>query len=102
MGIQDAPRKRRPPVCNPGAWAGSFFITTNSEMRQTVSQAKWDKARSHISELLLMLAESLDGLLDYKKTGGNQRLPGAYRHDLLSHHTIPKGAPSGVGFIPFR
>jgi hypothetical protein len=67
MGIQDAPRKRRPPVRNPGAWAGSVFITTDSEVRQTVSQAKWDKAMSHISELLSMLAKSPDGLLDYKR-----------------------------------
>ena len=33
LGIQDAPRKRRPPVCTPGACAGSVFITTDSEVR---------------------------------------------------------------------
>jgi hypothetical protein len=99
MGIQDAPRKRRPPVCIPVAWTGSVFITTDSEVRQTVSQAKWDKARPHISELLSTLAESLDGLLDYKRL---DMFPGAYCHDLLSHHTIFKGAPSDVGFIPSR
>jgi hypothetical protein len=67
LGIQDAPRKRRPPLLNPGAWVGSVFITTNFEVRQTVSQAKWDKARLHISELLSRLAKSLGGLLNYNR-----------------------------------
>jgi hypothetical protein len=56
LGIQDAPRKQRPPVGTPGAWAGSVFITTDTEVRQTVAQeSKWDRAKSQIAELLLML-----------------------------------------------
>jgi hypothetical protein len=40
LGIQDAPRKRRPPVCTPGAWAGSVFATTDTEVRQSVGTGK--------------------------------------------------------------
>jgi hypothetical protein len=43
LGIQDAPMKRRPPVRNPGAWAGATFSTSEGKITQTVSQAKWDK-----------------------------------------------------------
>ena len=67
LGLQDAPRKRRPPVCNPGAWPGSVFITSDKEVRQTVAQSKWDKAKSQLAELLVMMACSADGLLDYKR-----------------------------------
>jgi hypothetical protein len=55
LGLQDAPCKRRPPVCAPGAWAGSVFRTTDTQVLQSVAQTKWDQALS-------MLATSLDGL----------------------------------------
>ena len=66
LGLQDAPRKRRPPVRAPGAWAGSIFLTTDTEVKQSVAQTKWDKAKSQIAELAVMLACSGDGLLEFK------------------------------------
>ena len=55
LGIQDAPRKRRPPMRETGAWAGAIFSTTGGEITQTVSQVKWDKARAYILELKAQL-----------------------------------------------
>jgi hypothetical protein len=67
LGLQDAPRKRKPPVRASGPWAGAVFTTTDTEVRQSVSQSKWDKAKSLIQELVEMMAETLDGLLDFKR-----------------------------------
>jgi hypothetical protein len=64
LGLQDAPRKRRPPVRTPGVWAGSVFITIDPKVLQTVAQSKWDKAKAQIAELLGMLKSSPDGLLN--------------------------------------
>ena len=48
LGIQDTPRKRRPPCCDPGAWAGAIFSTLGDKITQTVSQAKWEKCWAYI------------------------------------------------------
>jgi hypothetical protein len=45
LGIQDAPRKRKPPVLVTAAWAGSTFSTALGKIEKFVSQKKWDKAR---------------------------------------------------------
>ena len=49
FGIQDAPRKRRPPSKTPGAWAGSVQHITKDAVSKTVTQAKWDKGRNIIA-----------------------------------------------------
>jgi hypothetical protein len=67
LGLQDAPRKRKPPVRASGPWAGAVFTTTDTEVRQSVSQSKWDKAKSLIQELVEMMDETVDGLLDFKR-----------------------------------
>jgi hypothetical protein len=67
LGLQDAPRKRRPPVRTPGAWAGSVFTTTDTEVLQSVAQSKWDRAKAQLEELLVMMASSPDGLVSYKR-----------------------------------
>ena len=48
FGIQDAPRKRRPPSKEPGAWAGAKFCVHPNKVTQTVTQTKWDKGRTII------------------------------------------------------
>ena len=48
MGIQDAPRKRRPPSKSPGAWAGSVQHVSENAVSKAVTQEKWDKARTII------------------------------------------------------
>jgi hypothetical protein len=40
LGIQDAPRKRKPPVIVTAAWAGSMFSTALGKIEKFVSQKK--------------------------------------------------------------
>jgi hypothetical protein len=67
FGLQDAPRKRKPPVRASGPWAGAVFTTSDTEIQQSVTQTKWDKAKAQIAELTTMMSESADGLLNYKR-----------------------------------
>jgi hypothetical protein len=51
LGMQDAPRKRRPASQTPGAWAGSL-VTTNSEgVYVSVFQERWDKTKAIVSKM---------------------------------------------------
>ena len=52
LGIQDAPRKRRPPSVTPGAWAGSVLTADQKMVGVRVSQEKWDKAKGHLRDTL--------------------------------------------------
>jgi hypothetical protein len=52
LGIQDAPRKRKPSVRESGAWAGTMFSTLCGRILKFVSQAKWNKGRDIISSLI--------------------------------------------------
>ena len=52
LGIQDAPRKRRPPSLSPGAWAGGVFSTKDQKVTKSVMQEKWDKGKRLIDELI--------------------------------------------------
>jgi hypothetical protein len=52
LGIQDAPRKFRPPSQDQaGAWTGTIFKVKSSRITKTVSQEKWSKAKD-IAQLL--------------------------------------------------
>ena len=66
LGIQDAPRKRRPPVLQGGAWAGAILAANLQEITKTVSQAKWDKAKAQIKSLLDVLLTNPQNLFCYK------------------------------------
>jgi hypothetical protein len=67
LGLQAAPRKRKPPVQASGPWAGCVFRTSDTEFQQSVTQSKWDKAKDQFAELSLMMTVSADSLLDYKR-----------------------------------
>jgi len=49
FGLQDAPRKYRPPSQTPGPWCGSFVCVKDESVLAYVSQKKWDKGRSYIA-----------------------------------------------------
>jgi hypothetical protein len=51
LGIQDAPRKRRPSTQKPGAWAGCVFQISPDKVAKTVTQEKWDKARAIVHDI---------------------------------------------------
>jgi hypothetical protein len=49
LGIQDAPRKTRPPSQNKcGAWAGTVICVSEDRITRSVTQAKWDKGKDTI------------------------------------------------------
>jgi hypothetical protein len=49
LGIQDAPRKTRPPSQTKcGAWAGTIMRIERDRMTRSVTQAKWDKGKATI------------------------------------------------------
>jgi hypothetical protein len=56
LGMQDAPRKRRAPSKNPGAWAGSIVSTDSLGVSVSVSQERWDKTK----KILFGLEEVLE------------------------------------------
>ena len=58
LGVQDAPRKKRPPDQLPGAWAGCVFVIDPDAIGKTVSQEKWDKARRIVMELCELCHEA--------------------------------------------
>jgi len=73
QGIQDAPRKRRPPSQRPGAWAGAMHSTSSKRVSKSVSEAKWFKGKKILTDLLVKLEVNRFADLDFKllesKTG---------------------------------
>ena len=58
LGIQDAPRKFRPPSQDQaGAWTGTIFKITGTTITKSVSQEKWMKGKT-ITQGLLRLLDS--------------------------------------------
>jgi hypothetical protein len=58
LGIQDAPRKTRPPSQDRcGAWAGTVVQITPDRITRSVTQAKWDKGRGVVQ----WFRDQLDG-----------------------------------------
>ena len=52
LGMQDAPRKFRPPSqTQAGAWTGTIFRIGKEAITKSVSQAKWDKGRGIVLAL---------------------------------------------------
>jgi hypothetical protein len=69
LGMQDAPRKYRPPSqSQAGAWTGTIFKITNESITKSVSHEKWEKGRSMIRKLWLEIGTQGDGrpVLDRK------------------------------------
>jgi hypothetical protein len=62
LGIQDAPWKRRPPDNHPGAWAGAILAAKPDSVIKPVAQAKWDKAKKQVLDLI----EEANGDPNYK------------------------------------
>ena len=52
LGMQDAPRKFRPPSqLYAGAWTGTIFKISPSTISKSVSQEKWDKGRAIVAAM---------------------------------------------------
>jgi hypothetical protein len=87
LGTQDAPRKRRPPVRAPGAWAGCVYSSVaTKKISQSVVQSKWDRARAEIKELIdHHHASSTDPLFRYKRL---EEIRGFLCHLAMTFETI--------------
>jgi hypothetical protein len=92
LGIQDAPRKRKPPIRGTGAWAWSMFSTILGKIQRFVSQKKWNKARTWIRRFLIQLAEEPAVELDYKEL---EQATGFLCHLLMTYKDL---APYLKGF----
>ncbi|KAI2511896.1 hypothetical protein MHU86_2412 [Fragilaria crotonensis] len=58
LGIQDAPRKFRPPSQDQaGAWTGTIFKITKHDITKSVSQEKWMKGKLIIENLYSLIRE---------------------------------------------
>ena len=67
LGIQDAPRKRRPSSLTPGAWAGAILATEGGKVSKSVTKEKWSKAKLMIQELLDEITSDPLALLSFKR-----------------------------------
>ena len=67
LGQQDAPRKRRPPSKNPGAWAGAMCNSSSGVgLFVTCSQEKWNKAKEIVSRNYQEVVVDGSSTLSYK------------------------------------
>ena len=57
LGIQDASRKRTEYSLTPGPWAGTVEHTSNKEVAITVTHNKWEKTRSLVQEMEILMRE---------------------------------------------
>ena len=70
LGMQDAPRKFRPPSqLQAGAWTGTIFKITGTSISKSVSQEKWEKGKAMVEKLQesIKLAEGGRPLIDRKQ-----------------------------------
>ena len=85
LGIQDAPRKRRPPSKTPGAWAGSVHHISESAVSKTLTQKKWDKGKALLKKYVEAFAESDAPIFDHKQM---QRDVGFFVHQALTFSSM--------------
>ena len=68
LGSQNAAHKVRPPVQQPGAWAGAIFDTSDPALiTMTVSQEKWEKGKAMIEATWQEWKTSTDGKINFKE-----------------------------------
>ena len=61
LGLQDAARKRMAPSQSPEPWFGAKARTTSDSVLRSISQARWDKAKSILTRLSLEVSEASVG-----------------------------------------
>mmetsp|Transcript_22806 Transcript_22806/g.34537 ORF Transcript_22806/g.34537 Transcript_22806/m.34537 type:complete len:256 (+) Transcript_22806:1963-2730(+) len=61
LGLQDAARKRREPIQEPGAWAGAVVSTVHSQVLKGVTQECWNKTKRKIEWLAHAASAEVDG-----------------------------------------
>ena len=85
LGIQDAPRKFRPPSQDQaGAWTGTIFKVTRELITKSVSQEKWVKAKAIVENLQGSILSHIDNrpILNRK---GLERETGFLNHLAMTY-----------------
>ena len=83
LGMQDAPMKfRSPSQLSAGAWTGTIFKVSSDCILKTVSSEKWEKGRSLIKQLAILLV-SPSNLSDSLPPVNRKELERTTRH--LNH-----------------
>ena len=85
LGIQDAPRKRRPPSKTPGAWAGSVHHISATTISKTLTQKKWDKGKKLLEKYVDAYTKSDSPTFDHKQM---QRDVGFFVHQALTYNSL--------------
>jgi hypothetical protein len=85
LGIQDSPRKRRPPSQIPGAWAGSVFSTKDSKVTKSATKEKWNKAKGLVRELIELAGHDEGHTFNYKQL---EQIRGFLCHMAMTYETI--------------
>lgn len=103
LGMQNAPRKFRPPSqTNAGAWTGTIFKIGAEHITKSVSQEKWEKGRNIVERLLIVISGVKNGspLLDRrtleKETGFLNHLA---VHDVRDDGAVSKRILSYDEFV---
>ena len=89
LGMQDAPRKFRPPSqTNAGAWTGTIFKVTPSSIVKTVTTEKWNKGKILIRSL--MVASQSEQFLESKSLDRKEleRITGFLNHLAMTFEDI--------------
>jgi hypothetical protein len=100
LGIQDAARKRRPSTQKPGAWAGCVFQISPDKIAQTVTQEKWDKARTIVQSIAdKVLGDETEQHLNHKELERQRGFFGSSVDDVQKSCPISQRNPSHSGFV---
>lgn len=96
LGMQDAPRKFRPPSqAHAGAWTGTIFRIADPIISKSVSQEKWEKGKRIVDALNMRIRDSDNGrpLLDRKSL---EKETGFMNHLCMTFETL---TPFLKGFL---
>ena len=86
LGIQNAPRKIRPPTqVRTGAWAGSIIEASNDSVFKSIAKSKWDRVLPIVRRILQEINSTLDGKLEFKQL---ERDRGFLVHIVMTYKTI--------------
>ena len=86
LGIQNAPRKIRPPTqVKTGAWAGSNIEASHESVFKSIAKSKWDRVLPIVRRILLEIESTPDGKLEFKQL---ERDRGFLVHIVMTYRTV--------------
>jgi hypothetical protein len=100
-GVQDAPRKRRPPSMTAGAWAGTVIHTHMGQVCVKVTQERWEKTRKMVRDIW---QEYSDRQTEFPVEVLGEDSAGGLNHQQLERHRcflvyVAQAYPSLVPYL---